>query len=157
MKKTRRNPDGTEDVLEGDPGEIREYERQIQTDEAEIRHQREQPMNESPKKPGILHGAEVDGVPLTENEVEWVRWLRKFNTGGLDLKPVKSDPIWITSCSICGRVGCQGGCWYLPYTWCAAGTKLTLLQQEDGSSRQSHSLVDVLMGLTSVEVKTNGN
>lgn len=112
MKKTRRNTDGTEEVLEGEAEEIRKYE-ELQRPEPQP-----QPVNESPKKPGILHGAEVDGVPLNENETEWVRWLRKFNAQGLDL-PVKSDPIWITSCSSCGRIGCQGGCWakYPQFIW----------------------------------------
>lgn len=159
MKKTNRRPDGTEEVLEGDPEELRKYE-QLEPDKAPA-----EPITEAPKKPGILHGAEVDGIPLTEAEVEWVRFIRNFPKLPEPIKPVEtkpwpqypSQPIWITSCSICGRANCQGECWvrytqpWITYTY-GTTTGTTIKVREDGHP----SLIDVLLH-GALEVKTNGN
>lgn len=166
MRKTNKRADGTEEVLEGDPEELRKYE--------DLQKPQEQaPITESPKKPGILHGAEVDGIPLTESEKEWVRFLRNFPKYEQTLKPLETkpvewpgvgQPIWITYCSTCRRIDCYGNCWaqFQPWITYTYGTstppeKVRLLWQDDGSSRFSHSLSDILMGRAAFEVKTNGN
>lgn len=100
MRKTKKNPDGSEEILEGDPEELKKYEdlQRSQQDQA--------PITESPQKPGILHGAEVDGKPLSEEEVEWIRWIRR-----IDLTPKTSSPIGIVSCRWCGRIDRHSLCW----------------------------------------------
>ena len=174
MKKTNRRPDGTEEVLEGDPEELRKYE-DLQKPVTE----EQAPITEAPKKPGILHGAEVDGQPLTDAEIELIRFTRKLKP--IDLKPCKPidqqdrlprypNPIWITYCSTCGRTTCQGECWGLfrPYpliTYTTTSGEIKMQEPEraslqirlDGTSEMSHSLTDFLMGRATLEVKTNGN
>lgn len=144
MKKVNKLPDGTEEVLEGDPEELRKYE-DLQ------KPSQQQPITESPKKPGILHGAEVDGVPLTDGEIELIRSVRQL--GKQDLREVQRtypspfDPYYPYDDSN----------WWYRIT-CGAPPSLeqvTLLQQLDGSSKFSHSLVDVLTGKATVKVDTN--
>lgn len=173
MKKTNKRTDGTEEVLEGDPEELRKYE--------DLQKAPEQaPITESPKKPGILHGApELDGKPLTDSEIEMIRFLRNFKLPEQKFSPIQErwypqypDPIWITYCSTCGRTNCGGQCWNLrPYPWITYTTvtgneiklhqqepeRASLLIQQDGSSKMSHSLTDFLLGRATLEVKTNGN
>lgn len=66
MKRTFKRPDGTEEVVEGSAEELAEYERRLR---------------EGSKAPGkgkkpVLHGAAVDGEPLTDDEVNLVRLSR---------------------------------------------------------------------------------
>lgn len=111
MKKTRKNPDGTEDVLEGDPEELRKYE-ELAPDAPP------QPVNEAPKKPGVLHGAEIDSIPVTDAErsaaEEWIRMIRKID-GGFTLEkfikfvPPLQPPVTFP-CRFCGQAWCSGLC-----------------------------------------------
>lgn len=97
MKKTVTRPDGTQEVVEGTAEEIAEYEKKL----------REAPKGKG-KKP-ILHGAEVDGVPLSDDEVNVVRLKR---AGLLPQKEYVFYPqwqpvqTWLKWCSVCGVFGC---------------------------------------------------
>jgi hypothetical protein len=175
VKKTNKRADGTEEVLEGDPEELRKYE--------DLHKPQDQvPITESPNKPGILHGSEVDGTPLTEAEIGMIRFLRTFKIPEVKTQPLPFEPyrdwpqypqgpIWIVSCSLCHRVDCNGGCylkfqqpWYT-ITYTTTGDKIemkqpeqaSLLLKQDGTSEMSHSLADFLMGRATIECKTNGN
>lgn len=68
MKRTFRRSDGTEEVLEGTAEELAEYERKLKREQAEPQQPR----------PDILKGLEVDGEPVTEPELDWVRNMRKM-------------------------------------------------------------------------------
>ncbi len=119
MKRTYKRPDGTEETLEGTAEELALYEQeQIKKGVASI------PETTTPK-PGILHGKpEVDGVPLTDNEVGFIRTLRLIKPlDSAPLQPIiqpytwpdtvpqwpyESGPIWQVGCSICGMINCAG-------------------------------------------------
>jgi hypothetical protein len=114
VKKTIKRPDGTEEVVEGTAEEIAEYERKLR-----------EGTKPSKKKP-VLHGAEVDGIPLTEAESMLVRMKRM----GLLEKP---DPLFIPyiqpyiqpllGCQICGQLNCmQTHIWFETTT----GTEIKL-------------------------------
>lgn len=91
MKRTFKRSDGTEETLEGTAEELAEYERKVNESE------RKDP------KPGVLKGKGLDDllreIQATPERVDLA--LRPSFTW----PPV---PIWIISCSICGRVSCNG-------------------------------------------------
>lgn len=140
MKKVNKRPDGTEEVLEGDPEELRKYE-DLQ------KPQEQQPITESPKKPGILHGAEVDGVPLTDGEVELIRTVRKL--GKQDL--TKLGPVTYPN----PFDKYDDSAWWYRITCGAPVEKFSLLQRDDGTSIPSHSLADILTRNIAVVTHTN--
>lgn len=74
MKKIIKKTDGTEETIEGTPEEIALYERQLR----ELGQLDEQ----KPGKPGVLHGshATVDGIMLTEGEIELIRACRAISS-----------------------------------------------------------------------------
>lgn len=121
MKRTFKRTDGTEEVLEGSAEELALYEKQLREsgklDET------------APVKPTVLHGKPaVDGVELTDDEIAWVRTWR--TVGQKLIEPLVypdpfgivqeppwwtgkgkiGTPIWLVSCSICHRPGCDGSC-----------------------------------------------
>lgn len=67
MKQKFRRPDGTEVEVEGTPEELAEYERQIK--------EGQKPVSIGKKKP-VLRGAEVDGQPLSDEEITLIRLSR---------------------------------------------------------------------------------
>lgn len=156
MRKVVKRPDGTEEVIEGTAEEVAEYERQI----------KEGSRPSLPKKKPVLRGAEVDGKPLTDEEVALVRLHRlgllpkeerKADQPVITPMPwpvVMPDPYWLQQpCSFCGKWRCNE-----LHIWCTTSTtsdKVSLLVQEDGSSKPSHTLGDILMGRATVEVHTN--
>jgi len=79
MRKTFKRPDGSDVTVEGTPEELAEYEKKIQEENRGHVH-------ESGKKPGVLRGAEVDGIPLSDGEVNMIRAVRaiKENPMGYD-------------------------------------------------------------------------
>ncbi len=130
MKKIIKRPDGSEELIEGTAEEIAEYERKL----------REVVKPGKGKKP-VLHGAEVDGTPLTDDEVMMVRLKRM---GILPQKEV-SPPVYIpqivpyhlrdiheVKCWICGQYNC-----YQNHIWCGdtlTGTTITLNTDNTGGS-----------------------
>ena len=104
MKRTFKRADGTEETLEGSAEELAEYERRLRESEGRG------------PKPGVLKGRELGDLLkdlLERPEVDELA--RKFH------RPYwPPGPIWVVSCSICGRVGCDGNHWpqplYQPYT-----------------------------------------
>ena len=127
MRKVIKHPDGREETVEGTPEEIAEYERQL----------REGGKPRPGKKKPVLHGAEVDGKPLTDDEVNLVRLSR----AGLLPKerkepafvpftpytpvpwPVMPDPYWLRDipCSFCGKINCHE-----LHIWCEAPVTRTI-------------------------------
>lgn len=102
MKRTFKRPDGTEEVIEGSAEELAEYEKRL----------REGGKPGGKGKKPLLHGAEVDGIPLTEDESMLVRLKR---AGFLE----KPAPIYLPyiqesyACVICGQFNCmQTHIWY---------------------------------------------
>lgn len=83
MRKVIKRTDGSEEIVEGTAEEIAEYERAI----------KEGGKPQSSKKKPVLRGAEVDGKPLTDEEVQMVRLVR------LGLLPkervVEREPTWV--------------------------------------------------------------
>lgn len=69
MTKKVRRPDGTEEEVTGTAEEIAAYERLLRGE-----------VSEQKKKPPVLKGGEVelDGEPVTDDEVEYIRSFRKF-------------------------------------------------------------------------------
>lgn len=161
MRKTFKRHDGTTVEVEGTPEELAEYERKIR--------EGSQPasIGEKSKKKPVLRGAEVDGKPLTDEEVALVRLHRLGLLPKEEKKETKNpftpmpwpivvpDPWWSRqdrTCGFCGRINCHE-----LHIWCTTATadKVSLLLQEDGSSKFSHTLGDVLAGRATLEVKTN--
>jgi hypothetical protein len=123
VKKTIQHPDGRLETVEGTAEEIAEYERKLR--------ESEKPKGRG-KKP-VLHGApEVDGKPLTEDEITWIRLSR----AGLLPKevqgptvvpwaptipsyPVMPDPYLLQPqrCLFCGRLNCHE-----LHIWCGTTT-----------------------------------
>lgn len=64
MKKVIKHPDGREETVEGTAEEIAEYERKLREG------------GKSRGKKPVLHGAEVDGEPLTDAEIMLIRLSR---------------------------------------------------------------------------------
>jgi hypothetical protein len=102
VKKTIKRPDGSEEVVEGTAEEIAEYEQKL----------REVVRSVKGKKKPVLHGAEVDGKPLTDSEVMMVRLSR------MGILPQKEDrPVYIpqivpytlgpVTCWVCGQLDCR--------------------------------------------------
>lgn|SRR5574337_564411 len=69
MKRTFKRPDGTEEQVEGTAEELAEYERRLRGE-----------ISEQKRPPPVLRGAELDGEPVTDQEVEWIRTLRRLRT-----------------------------------------------------------------------------
>jgi hypothetical protein len=115
VRKVVKRPDGTEEVIEGTAEEVAEYERQIK-----------EGGRPAPKKKPVLHGAEVDGKPLTDEEVTLVRLHRLGLLPKEERKAdrpvptpmpwpvVMPDPYWLEpACGFCGQKGCrQMHIWY---------------------------------------------
>lgn len=114
MKKKFRQADGTEVEVEGTAEELAEYERRIR--------EGQQPVSVGRKKKPVLHGApEVDGKPLTDEEITLVRLSRAglapFKKEELDTPfvPYKFIPYQIPVdnfpptpiCWVCGKVNCH--------------------------------------------------
>ncbi len=106
MKRTFKRPDGTEEVIEGSAEELAEYEKRL----------REGGKPGGKGKKPVLHGAAVDGIPLSEEETMLVRMQR----AGFFEKPA---PIYVPTfipylspaiaCNFCGVYGCkQTHIWY---------------------------------------------
>jgi hypothetical protein len=125
VKKTIKRPDGTEEVVEGTAEEIAEYERKLR-----------EGSKPSKKKP-VLHGAEVDGVPLSASEEMLIRMSRM---GFLKKEEPEKVPVFIPqympyrlletgvgtpACSFCGQYNCNQ-----LHIWCSdqttTGTTLTI-------------------------------
>ena len=90
MKKTFKRTDGTEEVVEGTPEEIAEYENNL----------REVVVKKS-KKP-VLRGAEVDGTPLTDGDVFAVRLSRLGLLSPFSQSYTPNAP----PCTVCGGNNC---------------------------------------------------
>lgn len=98
MRRTFKRADGTEETLEGTAEELAEYERRL----------REQ--SKPAPKPGVIKGKgleelirEIQAVPERVAERvrgPWPNW--------------DPGPIWVVSCPVCGRVGCDGNHWDQP-------------------------------------------
>lgn len=93
MRKTIKRPDGTEEVIEGTPEEIAEYTRRINGDDQQ-------------KKPEVL-----------KDNIERLKKILGDPPDAPAILPeqiwpgIYAKPIWIVSCSICRRIGCNGNCW----------------------------------------------
>lgn len=111
MRKVIKRPDGTEEVVEGTAEEIAEYERQIR-----------EGSRPRTKKPPVLRGAEVDGKPLTDEEIVM---LRAYRLGILPQKEYVPQPYPVypitplmpylleRPCGFCGVIGCRQ-----THVWC---------------------------------------
>lgn len=97
-------PDGTEEVVEGTPEEIAEYEKQL----------REGKQPPPPQKP-VLYGAPaVDGVELSDAEILYIRLQRAAIIKPIGTQPYTTPPhtspfpwngAWNT-CPVCGMYAC---------------------------------------------------
>lgn len=67
MTKKFKRPDGTEEEVTGTAEEIAAYERALRGE-----------VSEGKKPPPVLKGAELDGEPVTDAEVEYIRSFRKM-------------------------------------------------------------------------------
>ena len=92
MTKTFKRKDGTEEVVEGTPEELAEYERRLRESGN---------LHEAPKKKDILHGAAVDGIPLSEDEVSYVRNRRAIVDKFIRTMPAVQQP-----CITCSGAPC---------------------------------------------------
>lgn len=139
MKKLIKHPDGTEEVIEGTAEEIAAYERKLREG------------GKSKGKKPVLHGAEVDGKPLTDEEIALVRLSR----AGLLPKerkepafqpftpitptpwPVMPDPYWLRDvrCSFCGKLNCHE-----LHIWCEAPVTKTVTITSDNTGPNSSLL-----------------
>lgn len=145
MKKTIKRPDGSEEVVEGTAEEIAEYEQKLR-----------EGTKPSKKKKPVLHGAEVDGVTLTEDETMLVRLKRM---GFLQQKEV-NIPVFIpyqspyiapyrlkqTACMICGQYGCMQ-----THIWCSNGMTTvtgTSLLLDTGACNEFSIVEESLLPLT---------
>lgn len=112
MRKVINRPDGSEEIIEGTAEEIAEYERHL-------REGTKPPVRKS-KKP-VLHGAELDGKPLTDAEIAMVR-LSRIGLLPKEPKPTEQtiwwippayvEPYWLkpqvsNQCSYCGQFNCR--------------------------------------------------
>lgn len=129
MRQKFRRPDGTEVEIEGTPEELAEYERQIK--------EGSKPVSIGKKKP-VLRGAEVDGKPLTDDEIVLVRMHRAGlpsvvrSTVLLPEKEVVREPVYIpqfvpyrlepdkTPCWVCGQTDC-----HQMHIWCGETVTVT--------------------------------
>ncbi len=145
MRKVIQHPDGRQETVEGTPEEIAEYER----------HLREGGKPRTTKKKPVLHGAEVDGKPLTDDEVNLIRLSR----AGLLPKerkeptfvpftpitptpwPVMPDPYWLrdVQCSFCGKINCHE-----LHIWCEAPVTKTVTITSDNTNVKSPLLMDAV-------------
>lgn len=115
MKRTFKRPDGTEEVLEGTAEELAEYERKLNESE------KKQP------KPGVLRGKSQQEEALRElaEAAKRIAGAAERNTP-VPWLPYRTHPIWIVSCSVCGRVNCDGNHWAQPlYPYITLTTSVT--------------------------------
>ena len=96
MKRTLKRTDGTEEVIEGTPEELAAHERALR-DAGKL-------VPESIKKPEVLKGKE-----LQDALEEWLKIFKPEPSSPLT-PPWYTGPIWVVSCSICGRINCAGNC-----------------------------------------------
>ena len=127
MKKTIKRPDGTEEVVEGTAEEIAEYERKLREG------------SKSSKKKPVLHGASVDDIPLTDNEIILIRLSRLGIVSQPVNAPMHITPIYVPqylpyrldtgtpACSFCGQYNCnQLHIWCSDQVTTTTGTTLTI-------------------------------
>jgi hypothetical protein len=94
MKRTFKRPDGTEETLEGTAEELAEYERKLNESERKA------------PKPGVLKGRELEAVPDQLRRLQEA--IDRFSDRMPLYWPRPDNPIWIVSCSVCGRINCNG-------------------------------------------------
>jgi hypothetical protein len=123
MKKVIKHPDGSEEVIEGTADEIAEYERQLKEDGKP----------KSLKEKPVLHGAEVDGKPLTDEEINLICLFRI----GVPYRLDWPEP----TCWACGQKNCRQ-----LHIWCGTQTFTSDNTLSGGSSKLFYSLDDILMG-----------
>jgi ferredoxin len=97
MKKTFKKPDGTEEIIEGTPEEIAEYERQV-------RERLGPSKKPSPSGFGILKGAPA---------VDWSEFVKLLPVPAIYPYQPIGQTIWMVPCTGCGYCNCMCGSGYL--------------------------------------------
>lgn len=115
MRKVVKRPDGTEEIVEGTPEEIREYEKLVNG-----------PHKESDKKqPFVIKGNEQPADPSRDAQAEFERIIERMREQQRRSREVEpalpwspwrpAGPIWVVpECSICRSTHCR--CFHLDPT-----------------------------------------
>lgn len=91
MRKIVKRPDGSEEVIEGTPEEIREYERVIESSGKALPQ----------KKPNLIKGNWIPDPPFVVKITEWEKQREKH------WRYQPPSLLWMVSCPQCHRVSCM--------------------------------------------------